>query len=83
MALGITHEVLIFIHNVIKVQEVNMSKASVDEWHKTIHEISEVFGPMNNRLQVIGNGIIQRLQQHGKVAKVRAICFADILISET
>lgn len=82
MALAITHEVLIFIHNVIKVQQVNMSQASVDAWHKTLGEFSKVFGSINSRLQAIGNGIIQRLQEHGKVAKVRAICFADTVISD-
>jgi hypothetical protein len=82
MALAIIHEVLIFIHNVIKVQQVNMSKKSVDAWHKTLFEFTEVFGSINKRLQSIGNGIIQRLQEHGKIAKVRAICFADTLISD-
>lgn len=82
MALAITHEVLILIHNVIKVQQVNMSKSSVEAWQKTLNEFSEVFGSMNTRIQSIGNGIIQRLQEHGKVAKVRAICFADTLISD-
>jgi hypothetical protein len=82
MALAITHEVLIFIHNVIKVQQVNMSKASVEAWHKTLIEFTQVFGPVNVRLQAVGNGIIQRIQEHGKIAKVRAIYFADTLISD-
>ncbi len=82
MALAITHEILIFIHNVIKVQQANMSKASVKAWQKTLMEFSDVFGSITSRLQAIGNGIIQRLQEHGKVAKVRAVCFADTLISD-
>jgi hypothetical protein len=82
MALAITHEIIIFIHNVIKVQQVNMSKASVIAWQKTLAEFTNVFGSMNSRVQAIGNGIIQRLEEHGKVAKVRAICFADTLISD-
>ena len=82
MALAITHEVLIFVHNVIKVQQVNMSKASVDAWQKTLFEFTQVFGSVNIRFQAIGNGIIQRLEEHGKVAKVRAIRFADTLISD-
>ena len=82
MALAITHEFLILIHNVIKVQQVNMSKSSIEAWKKTLTEFTDVFGSINTRMQSIGNGIIQRLQEHGKVAKVRAICFADTLISD-
>ncbi len=82
MALAITHEFLILVHNVIKVQQVNMTKSSVEAWHKTLKDFTDVFGSVNTRMQSIGNGIIQRLQEHGKVAKVRAICFADTLISD-
>mmetsp|Transcript_741 Transcript_741/g.870 ORF Transcript_741/g.870 Transcript_741/m.870 type:complete len:1995 (-) Transcript_741:61-6045(-) len=82
MALAIIHEILIFIHNVIKVQQVNMSQTSIDAWRKTLEEFSVVFGPMNSRLQSVGNGILQRLQEHGKIAKVRAFRFVDTLISD-
>ena len=82
MALAISHEILTFVHNIIKVQQVNMSETSVKAWRKTLVEFRHVFGSVNTRLQAIGNGIIQRLQEHGKVAKVRAIRFADTVISD-
>jgi hypothetical protein len=80
MALAIVHESLLFIHNVIKVQQVNMTEASIAGWKETVDKLATLFGPMNARVKKVGNGIIQRLEDHGKVAKVRALSFAELLV---
>ncbi len=82
MALAIIHETLLFIHNVIKVQQRNMTRTSIEAWIKTLEEFADVFGPTNARLEKIGNGILERLQEHGKLAKLRAKSFADLLIAD-
>lgn len=82
LGLTIVHEFLLFIHNAIKVQQVNMSKKSIEDWIKTLKVLEEVFGPTNARLRKIGSGILQKIEEHGKVAKIRAIKFADFLVSD-
>jgi len=82
MALAIIHEMLLFIHNVIKVQQVNMTRASTIGWKETLDDLATIFGPANARLQKIGQGILQRLEDHGKVAKLKALAFADYLVSD-
>ena len=82
MALAIIHEILLFVHNVIKVQQVNMTEASIKGWKETITDISNVFGPLKLRLQKIGNGIIQRIEFHGNIAKVRTLTFAELLVAD-
>ena len=82
ISLAIIHEVLLFVRTVIKVQQKNMSQASVEEWKKTFDEFSAIFEPMNKRLQKVANGILQRLEAHGNIAKVRAIRFTDILAAD-
>jgi hypothetical protein len=82
LGLTIVHEFLLFIYNAIKVQQVNMSKKSIEDWIKTLKELEEVFGPTNARLRKIGLGIFHKIEEHGKVAKIRAIRFADFLVSD-
>lgn len=80
MALAIIHETLLFVHNVIKVQQVNMTEAAVNQWKETIDELAQLFGPMNARFRKVSNGILQRIENHGKIAKVRALAFAELLV---
>lgn len=82
MALAIIHETLVFIHNVIKVQQVNMTEESVNEWKDALEEFGVIFGPANARMQKIGNGILKRLEDHGRIAKVRALAFLELLVSD-
>lgn len=82
MALAIMHEMLLFVHNVVKVHQRNITQASIEAWKKTIVDFTNVFGPMNSRFQKICNGIIERLEEHGKIAKLRAMHFADLLIAD-
>lgn len=82
MALAIIHEILVFIHNVIKVQQVNMTEESVKEWKDALEEFGVIFGPANARMQKIGNGILKRLEDHGRIAKVRALAFLELLVSD-
>lgn len=82
MGLTIVHEFLLFVYNVIKVQQVNMTKTSINEWTRTLKVVEEVFGPTNERLQKIGSGVIQRIEEHGKIAKLRSLKFADLLVSD-
>ena len=82
MALAIIHEMLLFVHNVIKVQQVNKTQASVLDWKESLDEFATIFGPSHARLQKIGNGILQRIENHGKVAKLRALAFAELLVGD-
>jgi hypothetical protein len=82
LGLTIVHEFLLFIYNAIKVQQVNMSKKSIEDWINTLKLLEEVFGPTNARLRKIGSGIFDKIEEHGKVAKIRAIKFADYLVSD-
>ncbi len=80
MALAILHEALLFCHNVIKVQQVNMTETSIIGWKETLDQLGTLFGPMNARVKKVLKGIVQRLEDHGKVAKMRALSFAELLV---
>uniref|UniRef100_A0A7S2A1I7 Uncharacterized protein n=1 Tax=Ditylum brightwellii TaxID=49249 RepID=A0A7S2A1I7_9STRA len=80
MALSILNEVLLFIRAIIKVQQKNMSKKSLDVWKRTFKDITDTFGPIKQRLATIGLGIAERLEKQGNQAKIRVLRFVDIII---
>jgi hypothetical protein len=82
MTLAMIHEMLLFIHNVIKVQQINITPSSVLDWRESLDEFATIFGPSHARLRKIGNGIIQRLENHGKVAKLRTLAFAELILGD-
>eukprot|EP00559_Dactyliosolen_fragilissimus_P009165 CAMPEP_0184872842 /NCGR_PEP_ID=MMETSP0580-20130426/41515_1 /TAXON_ID=1118495 /ORGANISM="Dactyliosolen fragilissimus" /LENGTH=968 /DNA_ID=CAMNT_0027375689 /DNA_START=1061 /DNA_END=3967 /DNA_ORIENTATION=- len=82
MILSMVHEILIFTRTTIKVQQKNMSKASVEAWRRTFEEFVEIFLPLKERMTKIGKGISHRMEVHGNIAKVRILKFVDIIIKD-
>ena len=82
MGLSIIHEILLFTRIVIQVQQKNLSQYSLQAWKITLEKVANILGPMNVRLQKVGNGIIQRLEVHGNIAKVRVVRFSDMLLAD-
>lgn len=82
MTLSISHEVLLFIRNVIRVQQRNMSQESIKKWKRTFDEFASIFYPIKNRVQKVMTGVSQRLEEHGKIAKLRTIHFFDLILAD-
>jgi hypothetical protein len=82
LTLSVVYEFLLFVRTVIKIQQKNVSAASVAVWERAIEEIVTTFGPVKARLQKIGEGIADRVQKHGNRAKIRIIRFVDIVVSD-
>jgi len=80
LGLAVCYEVLQFIRAVVKVQKKNVSPASLAVWKRALEEISATFGPLKVRFQRIGQGIAERMERHGKRAKVRLLKFVDIVL---
>jgi hypothetical protein len=57
MGLSVCYEFLLFIKTVIKVQRKNMNPDSIEVWRRAWDEIISVFGPVQERLTRIGEGI--------------------------
>ena len=57
MGLSVCYEFLLFIKTVIKVQRKNMNPDSIEVWRRAWSEIVSVFGPVQERLTRIGEGI--------------------------
>ena len=57
IALSVCHEFLLFVKTVIKVQQKNMNHESLEVWRSAWREIVSVFGPVQQRLKRIGEGI--------------------------
>ena len=82
LGLAIAYEFLLFVRAVIKIQQKNVSAASLAVWERAIEEIITTFGPVKARLQKIGQGIAERIEKHGNKAKIRIIRLVDILVSD-
>ena len=82
MGLSVCHEFLLFVKTVIKVQQKNMNHESLMIWRSAWDEIVAVFGPVHRRLRKIGEGIAERMEKHGRRAKVRLLRFVDIIVQD-
>ncbi|KAI2501154.1 hypothetical protein MHU86_13300 [Fragilaria crotonensis] len=82
LGLAIAYEILLFVRTVIKIQQTNVSAASLAVWERAIDEIITTFGPVKVRLERIGCGIAERIKKHGNKAKIRLIRLFDILVSD-
>ena len=82
LTLSIVYEFLIFTRQIIRVQQKNVSQASMAVWDRVIQEIISTFGPVKTRLEKIGHGIAERVQKHGNRAKVLIIRLVDIIVSD-
>mmetsp|Transcript_6663 Transcript_6663/g.16239 ORF Transcript_6663/g.16239 Transcript_6663/m.16239 type:complete len:905 (+) Transcript_6663:2-2716(+) len=82
IALAVCHEFLLFVKTVIMVQQKNMNHESLEIWRAAWGEIVSVFGPLQNRLGRIGEGIAARMEKHGRKAKARLLRFVDIIVQD-
>ena len=82
LGLAVAYDVLLFFRTIVKVQQKNMSVNSIRVWKRAFEEISSTFGPIKDRLQRIGQGIAQRMEQQGKKAKTKVIKFVDSVLGD-
>jgi len=82
IALSVCHEFLLFVKTVIKVQQKNMDHDSLAVWRSAWVEIVSVFGPVQQRLRRIGEGIAERMEKHGRRAKARLLRFVDFIVQD-
>jgi hypothetical protein len=82
LGLAITYDILLFLRTIIKVQKKNMSVSSSKVWKRAFEEIWSTFGPIQDRLQRIGQGMAQRMEQQGKKAKARVVRFVDSVLGD-
>eukprot|EP00977_Amphora_coffeiformis_P027489 scaffold34615_cov180-Amphora_coffeaeformis.AAC.11 len=82
LGLAITYDVLLFIRTIVKVQQKNVSVQSLRVWRRAFEEIWSTIEPIKDRLQRIGKGIAQRMEQQGKRAKTKVIKFVDTVLGD-
>lgn len=82
LAFSICYEFLLFVKTVLKVQQRNVTPHSLRIWKRALEEIVETLGPIKDRLEKVGMGLAERLEQQGKKAKVRILRFVDIVLSD-
>jgi hypothetical protein len=82
LGLAITYDVLLFVRTIAKVQQKNVSVHSLKIWQRAIAEIWSTFGPIKERLERIGQGIAQRMEQQGKKAKAKVVKFVDTILGD-
>jgi hypothetical protein len=82
LALAISHDFLLFIRTIVKVQQKNSSSHSLAVWKHAFQEISLTFGPLKDRLEKIGRGVAQRMEKHGRRAKTRVLRFVDTILGD-
>ena len=82
LGLAIAYELLLFVRTVIKIQQTNVSAATLTVWERAIDEIFTTFGPVKVRLEKIARGIAERMKKHGNKAKVRLIRLFDIFVCD-
>lgn len=82
LGLSLCYEFLLFIKTVVRVQQKNMNPHSLQIWKRALDEIVSTFGPIKERLERIGKGIAERMEKHGRRAKVRLLRFVDIIVQD-
>lgn len=82
LGLAIAYDVLLFIRTIVKVQQKNVSVQSLRVWKRALEEIWSTIEPIKDRLQRIGQGIAQRMEQQGKRAKAKVIKFVDTILGD-
>ena len=82
LALAIIYDFLLFVRTIVKIQQRNTSAQSLKVWRAAWDEIVSTFGPIKERLENIGLGIAQRMENQGRKAKVRVLRFADKILSD-
>ena len=83
LALASCHEVLLFVRQILRVQETHTSKQLIEAWFRALHEISETFGPLKQRTAALGVQIGKKFKKHGSIAKRRLLRFVDIVLGDT
>ena len=83
IVLAMIHEILLFVKQILKVQQVHTSKKLIEAWFRALHEISDTFGPLKERVSALGVQIGRKLRKHGSVAKRRILRFVDIILGDT
>jgi hypothetical protein len=73
LGLAIVYDFLLFLRTVVKVQQKNTSEQSLAVWERAWEEIVATFGPIRQRIENIGRGIAQRMEAHGRKAKIRLL----------
>ena len=82
MGLSMCHELILFIRTVIKVQQKNISQKSLQAWKRLFEDIGGTFGPLKKRLEKLAIGVKNRMEEQGKIAKIRLLRFIDIVVMD-
>ncbi|CAB9505879.1 expressed unknown protein [Seminavis robusta] len=82
LAMDLCHEFLMFLRTIIKVQQKNVSPQSLRIWRSSLEEIKSTFLPIKDRVEKVGRGIAQRMEQQGRKAKIRVMRFADSILAD-
>jgi len=83
IALAMIQESLLLFRQVLRVQQAHTSRNLLKAWFRALNEISETFGPLKQRLEVLGIQISKKFKKHGSIAKQRILRFVDIVLGDT
>lgn len=83
IALAMIHEGLLFVRQVIRVNKNNISEALIETWFRTLNEITRTFGPMKQRVKILGKKIAKKVKKHSNIAKKRVLSLVDIVLGDT
>jgi len=83
IALAMVEEALLFIRQILRVQQKHTSKKLIEAWFRALEEISKTFGPLKERTAALGVQITKKFRKHGSIAKRRILRFVDIVLGDT
>ncbi len=83
IALAMIHEGLLFVRQILRVQQKHTSKKLIEAWFRALNEISTTFGPLKQRAAALGVQIAKKLRKHDSIAKRRLLRFVDIILGDT
>ena len=73
IALAMIHESLLFVRQVNRVQNKNISIPLIEAWFKTVNEISRTFAPLKERFEMLGKKMAKKMKKHSDIAKKRVL----------
>ncbi|KAL7550468.1 hypothetical protein ACHAWF_013694, partial [Thalassiosira exigua] len=83
IALAMMHEALLFVRQILRVQNKHTSRKLIEAWFQALSELSTTFGPLKQRMAALGVQIAKKFKKHGNVVKRRILRFVDIFLGDT
>jgi len=82
IALSACSETIVFVKAVLKVRRKNVTAATLSERDRTIRVVKETFGPIHRRVSKVVSGIVSRVHEHEKNARVKFTRFIKIIFRD-